>query len=143
MAKYTSSNIFNNRDKEMVHSVQSTAVDVFPITPPFLTNSTVVPLSASSGSFAHGGSPYVFPLSDPPIPLHTHPPLKTRLLELADTAALQRHYSRIRQKRRGKGRNVAISLSLVVLCAGKKYRPILSLISINHICKGKTSDATT
>ena len=56
----------------MAHSIQSTAVDVFSLPPPFLTNSTVVPLSASSGSFTRGGSPYVFPLSDPPIPLHTH-----------------------------------------------------------------------
>jgi hypothetical protein len=60
------------RDKEMAHSIQSTAVDVFSLPPPFFTNSTVVPLSASSGSFTRGGSPYVFPLSDPPIPLHTH-----------------------------------------------------------------------
>ena len=56
----------------MAHSIQSTAVDVFSLPPPFLTNSTVVPLSASSGSFTRGGSPYVFPLSDTPIPLHTH-----------------------------------------------------------------------
>ena len=39
-----------SRDKEMAHSVQSTAVDVFPLPPPFLTNSTVVPLLASSRS---------------------------------------------------------------------------------------------
>jgi hypothetical protein len=38
-----------------------------------------------TGSFVRGGSPYVFPLSDPPIlPTHTHPSLKTRLLELVD-----------------------------------------------------------
>jgi hypothetical protein len=56
------------RDKEMAHSIQSPAVDVFSLPPPKKTNLTVVPLSASSGSFVRGGSPYVFPLSDPPCP---------------------------------------------------------------------------
>ena len=61
------------RDKEMAHSIQSPAVDVFSLPPRKKTNSTVVPLSASSGSFVRGGSPYVFPLSDPlSVPLHTH-----------------------------------------------------------------------
>ena len=70
----------------MAHSIQSPAVDVFSLPPPKKTNLTVVPLSASSGSFVRCGSPYVSPLSDPPIPpTHTHPPLKTRLLELADS----------------------------------------------------------
>jgi hypothetical protein len=43
------------RDKEMVHSVESPAVDVFSLHPPFLTNSTVVPLSASSRSLVLSG----------------------------------------------------------------------------------------
>jgi hypothetical protein len=66
---------------EMAYSIQSPAVDVFALLPPKKTNLTVGPLSASSGSFVRGGSPYVFSLSDPPIPptTHTHPPIKTRL----------------------------------------------------------------
>ena len=39
------------RDKEMAHSIQSPAVDIFSLPPPKKTNLTVVPLSASSGSF--------------------------------------------------------------------------------------------
>jgi hypothetical protein len=73
------------RDKEMAHSIQSPAVDVFCLPSPKKTNLTVVPLSVSSGSFVRDGSPYVFPLSDPPIPpTHSHPPFKTRLMELAN-----------------------------------------------------------
>jgi hypothetical protein len=44
-----------DRDKEMAHSVESPAVDVFSLPPPFLTNSTVVPLSASSRSLVLSG----------------------------------------------------------------------------------------
>jgi hypothetical protein len=44
-----------SRDKEMAHSVESTAVDVYSLPPPFLTNSTVVPLSASSRSLVLSG----------------------------------------------------------------------------------------
>jgi hypothetical protein len=39
----------------MAHSVESPAVDVFPLSPPFLTNSTVVPLSASSRNLVLSG----------------------------------------------------------------------------------------
>ena len=39
----------------MAHSVESPAVDVFSLPPPLLTNSTVVPLSASSRSFVFRG----------------------------------------------------------------------------------------
>jgi hypothetical protein len=39
----------------MAHSVESTAVGVFSLPPPFLTNSTVVPLSASYRSLVLGG----------------------------------------------------------------------------------------
>ena len=45
----------------------------FPLPPPKKTNLTVVPLSASSGSFVRGGSPYVLP-SLTPYPLYKHTP---------------------------------------------------------------------
>jgi hypothetical protein len=81
----------------MAHSVQSTAVDVFPLPPPFLTNSTVVPLSASSGSFALA-DPLMFsdsPFSDPPIPLQTHT-RHLRLLELADDSGPSGDFCKIK-----------------------------------------------
>jgi hypothetical protein len=43
------------RDKEMAHSIQSTAIDVFSLPPAWKTNSTVVPLSASSRSLVLSG----------------------------------------------------------------------------------------
>ncbi len=59
------------RDKEMAHSIQSPAVEVFSLPPPKKTNWTVVPLSASSGSFIR---PLMFsPSLTPLFPLHTHP----------------------------------------------------------------------
>jgi hypothetical protein len=43
------------RDKGMAHFVESPAVDVFSLPSPFLTNSTVVLLSASSRSLVLSG----------------------------------------------------------------------------------------
>ncbi len=77
-------------------------------------------LSASSGSFVRCGSPYVSPLSDPPIPpTHTHPPLKTRLLELADRGTtvefVKKGGGREKPSTAGLSTEWAISLSLIIL----------------------------
>ena len=55
MVRWYAARVAQARDKEMAHSVKSPAVDIFTRPPPKKTNSTVVPLSASSRNLVLSG----------------------------------------------------------------------------------------
>ena len=69
----------------MAYSVESPAVDVFYLPPPFLTNSTVVPLSASYRSFVLSGGCVGGDRGIREGENIRRPPPRAKLPELADT----------------------------------------------------------